>query len=262
MGMGQYIKDLAQENGLTLLDLAQQSGISVNTLYSITRRDPEILSRKTAEKIAPVLKVQIEDLTLERENKALASSFLKMMEQTGVTPSTLSLYTHIQGERLQRMLSGKTKIYPEDHAIILKGINEAAEHEQTSSEKPSDATVRPAYKPDKEQKKHIQNVVQNIKDGQKALVPLETLEKIGHMFEPHPLMTSQYFMHPMEYEKFRNALSQRLRLLSPEQLQTVVDMVEAMMKANWYDEERKRKEEERTNSPKSTKQRKSKKASK
>lgn len=50
MGTGFILKELLRERGMTIKSLAQKSGISVNTLYSITKRDsdnvdPVILKR-------------------------------------------------------------------------------------------------------------------------------------------------------------------------------------------------------------------------
>lgn len=39
MGTGQRIKELTKERGITLKELAEKSGVSYNTIYSITKRD-------------------------------------------------------------------------------------------------------------------------------------------------------------------------------------------------------------------------------
>lgn len=55
MGTGLILKRILREKGMTIKSLAQKSGISVNTLYSITKRDSKNIDPILLEKIANTL---------------------------------------------------------------------------------------------------------------------------------------------------------------------------------------------------------------
>ena len=75
MGAGARLKAVLQEKGITIKQLADKTGISVNTLYSITKRDSERISFDIALRIADILKVDINWLrngyTLEERDQAM-----------------------------------------------------------------------------------------------------------------------------------------------------------------------------------------------
>ncbi len=52
MGFGNRLKDLLNQKGLSIKELSEITGISINTLYSITKRDTRIPSDYILEKIA------------------------------------------------------------------------------------------------------------------------------------------------------------------------------------------------------------------
>ncbi len=123
MGMGQYLKDLISENHLTIKELSNLSGISLNSLYSITKRDPETLSFGTAQRLSEILNVPAESFLSPRNNKALAETFTQKMREADMSIHDLEHYSQIPLNRLRNMLNGITRILPEDEIKITKGIN-------------------------------------------------------------------------------------------------------------------------------------------
>lgn len=62
MGIGYNIKEFLKIKGKTIKWLAEETGISVNTLYSITKRDSERINIDSLNKIAKCLEVPAEAL--------------------------------------------------------------------------------------------------------------------------------------------------------------------------------------------------------
>lgn len=62
MGIGQRIKEISKSKGLTLRQLAQSTGISYNTIYSITKRDSERIQGNILQKISLALEVSPSEL--------------------------------------------------------------------------------------------------------------------------------------------------------------------------------------------------------
>ena len=57
MGMGQILKDVLKEKGMTIKTLSDITGISKNTLYAITKRDSVNVRADNVEKIASALNI-------------------------------------------------------------------------------------------------------------------------------------------------------------------------------------------------------------
>lgn len=57
MGVGLRIKQILRGRGMTIKQLAEETGVSRNTLYSITKRDSERVDRALLQKIADALRV-------------------------------------------------------------------------------------------------------------------------------------------------------------------------------------------------------------
>lgn len=66
MGLGMCLKKILKEKGLTIKELSKISGVSINTLYSITKRDNNMARYDIIKKIASALDVSIEELTGEK----------------------------------------------------------------------------------------------------------------------------------------------------------------------------------------------------
>lgn len=59
MGVGTKIKAILKEQKKTIKQLAEESGVPVNTLYSITKRDSEWVTPVVLEKVSQALSVPI-----------------------------------------------------------------------------------------------------------------------------------------------------------------------------------------------------------
>lgn len=57
MGFGSKLKNILSRKGLTIKELSEITGISLNTLYSITKRDTRLPSDEILEKIANALEI-------------------------------------------------------------------------------------------------------------------------------------------------------------------------------------------------------------
>ena len=57
MGVGTQLKKVLQERNITIKQLAEDTGIPLNTLYSITKRDSMNVKPETVQRLATVLKV-------------------------------------------------------------------------------------------------------------------------------------------------------------------------------------------------------------
>ncbi len=67
MGVGKNIKRILAERKMTIKELHQESGVPLNTLYSITKRDSDSVSSSVLTSIAKVLNVSPFDLTVDVE---------------------------------------------------------------------------------------------------------------------------------------------------------------------------------------------------
>ncbi len=67
MGIGIKIKNILEQKGMTIKELSEKTGISINTLYGITKRDSKNVSQDTIKKIAQALEVNsLELLDIEK----------------------------------------------------------------------------------------------------------------------------------------------------------------------------------------------------
>lgn len=200
MGMGQYIKSLAKEKGITLQQLAEAANVSPNTVYGIIRRDSETVSSKIAAKLAPALDIPVHYLTQDIENQKLAADLMSAMAYSELTIADLSHFTHISKERLQRMLSGQTKISPKDHELIeycIKKSKERVQMEGKTSEALSvtgTGAVRIIIDYDPNEGKATVRVIPNQADGEelhesyqgfkKEYERMQNIQKKGEHHEP------------------------------------------------------------------------------
>lgn len=69
MGFGVLLKDLLAQRNLTIKDLSEMTGISINTLYSITKNDSVNVRSDTLKKISVALNIPMEKIIqmLEQE---------------------------------------------------------------------------------------------------------------------------------------------------------------------------------------------------
>lgn len=76
MGIGKNIKIITGFKGMTLVELSKKSGVSLNTIYRITKDDPKSITMRTLGKLAEALEVSMEtlqtgqDCAPENDNRA------------------------------------------------------------------------------------------------------------------------------------------------------------------------------------------------
>lgn len=62
MGIGNNIKIITGFKGMTLVELSKKSGISLNTIHTLTRDDPDNATLRTIDKLAAALEVNRDSL--------------------------------------------------------------------------------------------------------------------------------------------------------------------------------------------------------
>lgn len=93
MGVGLRLKEILREKNMTIKELANISGVSLNTLYSITKRDSERVDIVLIKKIADALNVKLSQFLPDElaakydsyENLAheLSSTYEMVAQETG-----------------------------------------------------------------------------------------------------------------------------------------------------------------------------------
>lgn len=63
MGVGFRIKEILNNKNMTIKELSKLTGISINTLYAITKRDSSSINPVTLQKISLALDISIDQLT-------------------------------------------------------------------------------------------------------------------------------------------------------------------------------------------------------
>lgn len=62
MGLGKNLKEILKQKNMTIKDLSEKTGISANTLYSITKRDGKTARFDIVDKIVTALEISPRDL--------------------------------------------------------------------------------------------------------------------------------------------------------------------------------------------------------
>lgn len=62
MGIGNNIKIITGFKGMTLVELSKKSGVSLNTIHTLTRDDPDNATLRTIDKLAAALEVNRDSL--------------------------------------------------------------------------------------------------------------------------------------------------------------------------------------------------------
>lgn len=110
MAIGKRIKIAIREEGISIKELAEKVGVSVNTLYSVTKRDSERIDSITLERISAVLGLPVTFFKSEPPFEDLASleikktALLEMIAESGYedlgNPESFSEFPDIQFWRL------------------------------------------------------------------------------------------------------------------------------------------------------------------
>lgn len=67
MGIGKNIKTITKNKGITLLELSKKSGVPINTIYTLTREDPDNATIRTINKLAAALDIDSNMLRMDPE---------------------------------------------------------------------------------------------------------------------------------------------------------------------------------------------------
>lgn len=67
MGIGNNIKIITGFKGMTLVELSKKSGVSLNTIHSLMRDDPDNATLRTIDKLAAALEVNRNSLLSGKE---------------------------------------------------------------------------------------------------------------------------------------------------------------------------------------------------
>ena len=81
MGVGLRLKEILRAKSLTIKQLAEVSGVSINTLYSITKRDSERVDEDIIQRIAAALGVSVSDLLGQEKQEAQHGPWSFSLEQ-------------------------------------------------------------------------------------------------------------------------------------------------------------------------------------
>lgn len=84
MGVGIRLKEILREKGMTIKQLSAQSGISLNTLYSITKRDSKRVDRIVAQCIAKTLDIDPLSLIDNHDGKYLYYNLEILQKLNGI----------------------------------------------------------------------------------------------------------------------------------------------------------------------------------
>lgn len=119
MGFGYKLKDVLREKKMTVKELSKITGISLNTLYSITKRDTSIPNDEIIQKISSALNIQESDL-------------LDYSNQVKLTRNSLGLAKNwadksiIPGNKVIDINVENMKQYPECFEILQNSVLEMA----------------------------------------------------------------------------------------------------------------------------------------
>lgn len=93
MGFGANLKILLKEKGITIKELSEVTGISKNTLYSITKRDTRLPNDEIISKIAKALNMEYgELLTYDEMKQKISGEFENMEKNVNSIENTLATY--------------------------------------------------------------------------------------------------------------------------------------------------------------------------
>jgi len=78
LGIGEKLKKALSQKGMTVKELSEKSGVSLNTLYSITKRDSESINYNTIDKISRALNVPAAEFMSEKQIKEITEPTSKV----------------------------------------------------------------------------------------------------------------------------------------------------------------------------------------
>lgn len=114
MGVGLRLKELLRQKKMTIKQLSELSGVSLNTLYSITKRDSEKIDPVILDKIVTALNSPENTLVLE-ENNAKDIDARKMADHLflryrnldqHIIDNLVQLFCSLSESQLENILTG------------------------------------------------------------------------------------------------------------------------------------------------------------
>lgn len=123
MGTGKRIKEILKKQHKTIKQLSTESGVSANTLYSITKRDSIDVSFSVLEKVAAALEVDMYEIFSDEQRELYVHGEANAIIHTPV-PSGYYNLSEEQQERLQ-VLYEKIGMLSENKRKILEELLDA-----------------------------------------------------------------------------------------------------------------------------------------
>lgn len=119
MGVGTKIKAILKEQKKTIKQLAEESGVPVNTLYSITKRDSEWVTPVVLEKVSQALSVPISAIMPDVPD-VIKKSALEFAERTAAQNRALEKKGYLDDlpENERRRLTDESAIYQREIAVL------------------------------------------------------------------------------------------------------------------------------------------------
>lgn len=112
MGFGKRLKEVLKNKGITIKELSKMTGISINTLYSITKRDTSMPDQEIINKITNALKIEKSELiSLDVISEDLKDALVKLKQDEGNLRKDLYKFSE--------MLSAEALIQLNETAIEL-----------------------------------------------------------------------------------------------------------------------------------------------
>lgn len=123
MGTGKRIKEILKKQHKTIKQLSTESGVSANTLYSITKRDSIDVSFSVLEKVAAALEVDMYEIFSDEQRELYVHGEANAIMHAPV-PSGYYNLSEEQQERLQ-ILYQKIGMLSESKREILENLLDA-----------------------------------------------------------------------------------------------------------------------------------------
>ena len=84
MGFGNKLKEVLKSKGMTIKELSSMTGISLNTLYSITKRDTHMPDKDTIDKITAALNISPNELISYEDFEKKFDAAMNQLQDTEI----------------------------------------------------------------------------------------------------------------------------------------------------------------------------------
>lgn len=120
MGVGTKIKAILKEQKKTIKQLAEESGVPLNTLYSITKRDSKVVSEPVLEKISNALGVS-KDIFIPSVVRESAWEFAEQQAQQNQVLEKRGLLNGLPEEQ-RKSLTNAADIYQRELSRVINTL--------------------------------------------------------------------------------------------------------------------------------------------